>query len=96
MTVKAKWLFLLVLIVSNIATGYVVQRNARPKDDRQRDMVNALARMAASTARSLSSSAIASRKTLDAVVKILAIDSPPRASPIFCLARQERAGATLT
>jgi hypothetical protein len=45
MTVKAKWLFLLVLIVSNIATGYVVQRNARPKDDRPRDMVNALARM---------------------------------------------------
>jgi lysophospholipase L1-like esterase len=45
MTVKAKWLFLLVLIVSNIATGYVVQRNARPKDDRPRDLVNALARM---------------------------------------------------
>jgi hypothetical protein len=45
MTMKAKWLFLLVLIASNVATGLVVQKIARPKDDRQRDMVNALARM---------------------------------------------------
>jgi lysophospholipase L1-like esterase len=37
--------FLLVLVASNIATGYVVKKNARPKVDHQRDMAEALAKM---------------------------------------------------
>ncbi|SHH62068.1 SGNH/GDSL hydrolase family protein [Bradyrhizobium erythrophlei] len=42
----SRWsLILFVLIVSNVATGYVVKKNAPPKVDPQRDMLNALTRM---------------------------------------------------
>jgi hypothetical protein len=43
---NTQWaVFLSVLVASNIATGYVVQKNARPKVDHQRDMAEALAQM---------------------------------------------------
>jgi lysophospholipase L1-like esterase len=35
----------LALAVTNVATGYVVKKNARPKVDHQRDMIEALAKM---------------------------------------------------
>src|SRR6266566_778552 len=43
--IKQWTVFLLILAASNIATGYVVKKNARPKVDHQRDMVEALAKM---------------------------------------------------
>jgi lysophospholipase L1-like esterase len=43
---SAQWaVFLLVLVASNLATGYVVKKNARPKVDYQRDMAESLAKM---------------------------------------------------
>ena len=43
---RTHWaVFLLVLVASNLATGYVVNKNARPKVDHQRDMAEALAKM---------------------------------------------------
>jgi hypothetical protein len=43
---STQWaVFLLVLVASNIATGYVVKKNARQKVDHHRDMVEALAKM---------------------------------------------------
>jgi lysophospholipase L1-like esterase len=41
-----RWAIILAMLVaSNLATGYVVKKNARPKVDHQRDMVEALAKM---------------------------------------------------
>ena len=43
---STQWaVFLLVLVASNLATGYVVKKNARPKVDQQGDMAESLAKM---------------------------------------------------